>query len=647
MRKKVPRSILFNLKTCHCLNSGHLVTRFVVFILFTFIFTGTVGTSYAAPARAQQNSSKETTYKAEIFELTNKLMTHPILYKYLNTVFKDHLKIPVELQKQYNWPAQSKGLSSTQVMYILNSNPILVPVLEKYLGMVNMAHAQDPDVVIFRETIKKQFEEMMNDPEFSEQMKKMTNPTEPLVMTERNGKPGYTSAKLYVNHPSLSDPEDPKSRLIPADDLRQLVIDFIHGAQKSIHYNVFEFDLDPIADALIEANQQRGVTVLGGIDNGTIDLKPKNQEIFKKLDAAKSSTMTTVRVDSVGLNHQKILVRDAGTPNASVLFLSGNFTQSCIGPEGDAINIPADLRPQHSKPNANHALLIKGTVPALVAKYELEKTLINQLRGEKQYPISGSYLVKGPIGKDGIQNELMIAFSPNGGMGEVNRDILVRLIINSKGPLWMMHFAFSSPQVMNAIKEKFTTSIKSEIPVDLRAVGDPPFAMREWSNLLELSALQRDETTKVYSDKKDSFWNNLVSPEELIKIQDKLRVNPKVFGEFHDKLSDGTDVETTVKLHHKVFIFPTEQLSVVGTSFNPSANAETNQEQLITIRDPEITKRISGAFLYLHTRSPYSMKEYAEIKNKFKVEDPILRGKEADFIEKSNKKNPSCEGIFR
>src|SRR5690606_17496050 len=147
-----------------------------------------------------------------------------------------------------------------------------------------------------------------------------------------------------------------------------------------------------------------------------------------KLLAESTSEFRTHLVNSVGLNHQKIVVRDPYGPNAAVMFLSGNFTQSCLGPEGDAISLPKNERPKGSIPNSNHAVIIKGPVAALVARFELRKIFMHNLRGQSQFPPGGAFKLYGPTDQlRGVPSWIIMAFSPNGGMGDVNRDILARL----------------------------------------------------------------------------------------------------------------------------------------------------------------------------------------------------------------------------
>lgn len=555
-----------------------------------------------------------TLQQIELFELTQKVMENKVLYKYLNRIFSRQLQISPEKQKTYGWPEKSKGLSSTQVMFLLQSLREEWPMLNAYLSSVTEANFSQPEIKKFRDDLRTRFSKIFNDKNLAEKFKSLNDPTEPLEIQD-DRTPGYEAMEIFVNHKSHANPFSSSSAVIPGADLKALVIDFIKGAQHSIIYNVFEFNLMDIALALKEQNNL-GVEILGGIDLQTTSISESNSAVFTYLKSHESPSFKTVGVNSSGLNHQKILVRDAGTPEAAILLLSGNFTQSCIGPEGDAVNAPIPLRPKESLPNANHALFIKGTLPALAAKYELQKTLLKGFRGQSDYPIGGSYLFYGPRTKPSEPAPyFLLSFSPNGGMGEVNRDIIKRVILGTRGPIWTMQFAFSSPELIEAITTRVKQAKEQNALLDFRAAGDPPFALREWSAFLKLSGLQRDLSTKVYSSDPSSEIQSLLSPQQLRIWQSKIRVNPKAFGEFNIRNSNGDNQRLSVKLHHKVFIFPQDQVAIVGTSFNPSRNAEGNQEQIAVVSDPKVVNKIAGAFSYLYFSSKQSVANMASKRN--------------------------------
>src|SRR5687768_16047420 len=103
---------------------------------------------------------------------------------------------------------------------------------------------------------------------------------------------------------------------------------FILSAQKEIILNVFDFDLEEVADALIE-QAHKGLYVQVGIDKkSVINVRPEVKAVADRL--AENGVKVT-GVLPVGLNHQKITAIDWSNPKrAAVLFSSGNLTRSCM-----------------------------------------------------------------------------------------------------------------------------------------------------------------------------------------------------------------------------------------------------------------------------------------------------------------------------
>jgi hypothetical protein len=410
-----------------------------------------------------------------------------------------------------------------------------------------------------------------------------------------------------------------------------------NGAKKELYFNVFDFDLKEIAQTLINKNQNEHIKIIGGIDFRNVRDNPPVKEVFDLFSANSNENLNVIAVNSVGLNHQKILVRDVGLPTAAILFLSGNFTQSCIGPEGDAVALPAKQRPKFSIPNANHAIWIDGALPAIVAKYELKKTLELKLRGQSEYPISGSYTILGPRkGKE--PTWIMMSFSPNGGMGDVNSDIYQKILIETPGRIKMSHFAFSSPVIERALLKRLKKQKELGQVAQLWSVGDKPFAMRPWSIFLHLSQLKLDDTTGKYVDDAASELTSFYSTDEITQLRSQIRVAPAVYSEKNIKLKTGQSLAITAKLHHKVFLFPDAQLSIVGTSFNPSANAEANNEQILIVKDADIARKTDQMITALYEQSAGSVHKTALKMNERNHVD-IVVGPNEDAEEKATNRS--------
>lgn len=237
--------------------------------------------------------------------------------------------------------------------------------------------------------------------------------TKPLRLIPPAGQAGYRDLRLHVNHPYLVGESD-----IPAENLIYVWKKFINQAKKEIVVNVFDFDLEDVAELLIE-KARSGVYVRFGIDKkSVIDVRPEVKKIEQILVA---SGVHVTGVNPVGLNHQKITAIDwSDEENAAVLFSSGNLTNSCMNPEGDLHGtVPL---PKESLPNANHLLTMKSWLIANLVHHELTKTLDPKylLRG-RQYPLNGAYQVTG----EGVNPQtleafpepsLVISFTPGGGL---------------------------------------------------------------------------------------------------------------------------------------------------------------------------------------------------------------------------------------
>lgn len=564
-----------------------MVKQLILFILFIFQVL-------AVPALADSYDY------ARIFDVAFKTMTQKDLYKALNESVSQ----------------QKNPLTQSQLAFLLKKNPEYISILEDTTAQLEKAQNESPEAYAAHlKEVKAQLKSVVQSPQFAEQLAKYESPSQPFTMDLPGGSPGFRAMRLFINHPHYKTIKG-RQRTLPGDDLRQVVVDFIRGAEQEIWYNVFDFDLKVIAEALKDQHTKKGVRVTGGIDAGTINTRSEVKVIFDDLSTLESDTFKTVAVKSVGLNHQKIILRDPFGPKAAVLFLSGNFTQSCIGPEGDLVHLPKEKRSEYSIPNANHALMILGSLPAQATKAELKKTLLHKIRGQSQYPISGSYKILGE--KKNPKEEasyIVLSFSPNGGEGDVNKSIYVPLIQNSQGPIEAVHFAFSSKQIQNALIERASRDMQEKGQFEFRSVGDTPFAMREWSAFLSLSGLKKDLNSGKYLTDGEAPILQALGAAGVTDLRDKIRTAPSVYGERHFRLDDGTAAKTTAKIHHKVFIFPEDSTAVLGTSFNPSENAENNNEQIVIVKDASIVEQARGLFGYLYQTSARSVTQEANKRN--------------------------------
>ena len=442
------------------------------------------------------------------------------------------------------------------------------------------------------------------------------------------GYPGYSDLQITVSHPYYE-----KGQLTFPGDLVAEWINFFKRAQKRIVVNVFEFDLKEVADVLIE-KRKAGLEVRVGMDDKSIGKLLNNRKVVRaKGDKSGISTADYLRaggvdvfpVDSVGLNHQKVAAIDWGTPeNAWVLFSSGNLTRSCLDRDGDLAGFSD--RPNTSVPNANHVIWMKSFVLANLVNFELSKTLRHSgaLRGS-QYPTTGSYQVTGPgVNPQTLEAypspSLVISFSPGGALRNINKNLVADLIENTSGPLRILQFAFASPEVGTAVLNRAQLEFQERKTFDFIGVGDTPFAMEKWSQFLRMSALKKvvgPDKVKRYFEDTDGDFYKAFNADQLTQIRDKVFIAPRVYGMYHSKIR-GRNYESNAKLHHK--IVASGDYAILATSFNLSASAENNNEQILIFKDPYLIDAVDGMARYLSESSKTTVyQEYLRRAKNFKA----------------------------
>src|SRR6185295_11202405 len=185
-----------------------------------------------------------------------------------------------EDQKKYELPEKIKEMSLNQFLLLLQNNPKHWALLDQYLEQIEKFDEKSLDSAKVEEIRKKwreTFRTLIEEKEIAERFKKLNDPLEPFHLDTPDGSPAYRVAGKYANHASVVD-----NKVVPASDLRQVAVDFIKGAKKTIMLNVFDFDLMEVADALI-ARGADGVKVTVGIDKKNVESRPEVKAVFDKL----------------------------------------------------------------------------------------------------------------------------------------------------------------------------------------------------------------------------------------------------------------------------------------------------------------------------------------------------------------------------
>lgn len=442
----------------------------------------------------------------------------------------------------------------------------------------------------------------------------IADPTKHTRLMPPEGKFGYEDLKLYVSHPYYMG-----RKLVPKSNLVQVWKEFILSAKKEIIVNVFDFDLEEIAEALV-IQAQKGLKVRVGIDKkNVIDVRPEVKKVEQLLLLG---GVEVTGVMPVGLNHQKMTAIDwSEMDDARVLFSSGNLTKSCLEPEGDLKGTRP--LPKESVPNANHLITLKSWVLANLVHHELTKTLDPSylLRG-RQYPLNGAYQVTGP-GVDPNTFEayphpsVILTFSPGGGLKNINKNLIAQLIRRETGPIRMLQFAYSAVDVDEALRFRAQQDYQMTGKFDFLSVGDTPFAMREWSRFLIMSGLRREispDAPQGYFPDPSNPWVMALNEKEMKDLQKKVFVAPRIYGNNTTKVA-GKSVKVNAKIHHKILATP--RFAIMGTSFNFSAGAESNNEQILVFRDDQLSQAVSGMVKYMVKASPGTVLQEANRRNRY------------------------------
>lgn len=444
------------------------------------------------------------------------------------------------------------------------------------------------------------------------QLNQINDPTKHVRLLPPKGQFGYDELKFYSSHSYQLN-----NKTVTPHNLVSIWQEFIKKANKEIILNVYEFDLNEIANELILA-VSRGVKVQVGIDSDVLNEKPHIKTLFDRLI---SGGVQAVAVNAVGINHQKMVAIDWSIPEKSqALFSSGNLTQSCLGPEGDLKDVTP--RPKLSIPNANHVITMKSWLASNLVYHELTKTFSEdlKLRGAS-YPTTGSYQITGPgVNPETLEaypeKSFVISFTPGGGYKSINKNIISHFIEKSDGPIRLVQFAYSSQDVSDALLKRAVRDLQTNGKFDFLSIGDTPFAMQDWSQFLKMSGLKRirDDVKKIsrFYEDNESPWKKSLSESQLKTLRSNVRVAPRIYNN-STVLVGGKRHPVSAKIHHK--LMSAGDYAIIGTSFNFSEGAENNNEQILVFRDSQLAKIVEGIAHSLAKESPSSVFEEAMGRN--------------------------------
>jgi hypothetical protein len=531
--------------------------------------------------------------------LLDRLNFGKIWRKFLKHVFAEALQeMSAEDIEKYEIDLKKpRTLDRKDFVLLLRGNPEFFALIQKYLADLEAVGAELKSASKeISEKWRPKFRALIEKNEMLKELLQLNDPLNEFLIDTKTGGPSLSGLTLDFSHDYEFE-----GKVVKASDLRKIWIKFINAAKKEIVLNVFDFDLMEVADALI-AQSKKGLHVRVGIDDKVIDHRPEVKAVYNKL---KKGGVKVFAVDSPGLNHQKMSARDWSLgKDAAVLLSSGNLTKSGIHPDGDLAG--SDEIPEVSKPNANHTLVFQSELIAQLINHELTKTLDMGLRGRSEYPLSGAYKFMGRkiSGVDFIPS-LTMAFTPSGGLNNMNEMVNARLIRYAPGPISIAMFALSSEIYADALFERFKADKEAGIKTELIMVGDKPFALMDWSVFLEISGLEvvrgvdaDGNKTKTYIEKVDNRWRDLLGEKEYKELLTNILVAGKLYGMHHITSGvTGESLEASVKLHHKLTVVG--DFATAGSSLNGSKNALGNVEQMGILHFPRIAKIFHAAIASL------------------------------------------------
>lgn len=540
----------------------------------------------------------------KIFGNARNLLTTDQSNQFLNEIYQS-------TKKEKN----SDILNEQQIVQILIQHPEYWTIFDKYLTEYNELNKKHKN-----ENNLKNFEEKWT-PILRDLFLKSLNHEKvfPLVLNTHNGKPGYTDLKLYFNHPHVY-----KNKILPADNILSVWLNFINQAKKEIAINVYQFDVTEIADALI-SKAKEGLNIICGIDRDVINTSWPTKVVYYKLSNAskKYPNLIIKGIDSYGRNHQKMAAFDWSLPdNSKVILSSANLTYADLDPEGD---VP---QAEFSIPNANNLLTMNSFILANIIQHEITKTVILKLKGDK-YPLTTAYKIFGEMSPaTAKQTYLIITFTPNGALRSINKNILSKLIKEKAGKISIIAFSFASNILGDAFYSKAKEMNEKKQLFDFIGVGDRPSTLDRSSEFLSMSGLKHIFVIRnglkytEYVEPQDGFtkidynafrWKKLYG-DHFTQFQDRIRVPAYIYGEHIVKVNE-RNLLIKSRVHHKVLAI--SNYSVIGNSFNFSSSAERNNEQFVLLYDPQIAEYVHDMVRGMANESKSSVFEEAMRINKY------------------------------
>jgi phosphatidylserine/phosphatidylglycerophosphate/cardiolipin synthase-like enzyme len=345
-------------------------------------------------------------------------------------------------------------------------------------------------------------------------------------------------------------------------DLEQQIISFINTAQKSIDLAVYDFDLVPIAKAIVKKHKQ-GITVRFITDN--INTGKENEAVLSLFNEAKIPWIDDKADGSLGsgTQHNKFVIVD----HKKVLTGSANFTQSGLhgdlDNEGNLLNVG----------NTNNIVIVNSAQLASLYTSQFEQMWGDGPGGEQdsKFGLSKEDFTLQTVYTDSNKIRIDVLFAPQSKKRYAGSalDVLEQTIYAAKKKIYLAQFVFSAQVLSDAMK------IKKQEGLDIKGIGERNFFFRYYSEFMDMAGKSKKMANGNFEiDKLTGHKNNVWENPADVRV---------------------ANVMENDKFHHKYWIIDT--LVVTGSINATAAGTFENDENMIIIHDSNIAEQYKAEFM--------------------------------------------------
>jgi competence ComEA-like helix-hairpin-helix protein len=420
--------------------------------------------------------------------------------------------------------------------------------------------------------------------------------------------PQDPAIQAYFNHNEAKGAEyrEPYRDLLRSgDNLEQVLIDAVNGAQNTIDVAVQEFRLPELAKTLVR-QQQKGIRVRVLIENDyrqpVSQITPEQwqkmerrerdryKDMYAFLDRDRNGIISPQearerdaliilegagvpiiddRADGTrgsGLMHHKFMIIDDRT----LIVTSANFTLS---------DIHGDYTRPETRGNANNLLKIESPALARLFKEEFDIMWGDRAEGVFNSRFGVAKPARPPRTVNVGGGSVTVKFSPNSRTvpwEDTSSGLIARTLQRARQSANLALFVFSDQKVANTLQGRHQQG------VEVKALIDPEFAYRPFSEGLDMLGVAIASNCRFEAD--NQLWSPPIATVGIPKIP----------------VGD--------KLHHK-FGAVDRQIVITG-SHNWSAAANTqNDETLLVIDNPTVTAHYQREFERLYRDAQLGLPE--------------------------------------